>query len=161
MSRWTRHLLVVAAAAVVAVMVLIVPRVTRRDPHLPEPQQLSPTVRALLHERMRLHGHQMAELSWNVVKLDWNATRELAEEVAAEPRLARPSEMDATQLNSQLPERFFVLQDALRDQAQALARAAEGRDPRKLADAWSALSGACVSCHEAYLAGEPRKLSAR
>jgi hypothetical protein len=134
---------------------------TRREQHLPEPQQLSPTVRAVLHERMRLHGHQMAELSWNVVKLDWNATQELAAELAAEPRLARPSEMDATQLNSQLPERFFVLQDALRENALALSRAAQSRDPRQLAQAWSALSGTCVSCHEAYLVGEPRKLSAR
>jgi len=148
MKRWW----IVLPAAALGTGIALLPRVTERDRRLPEPARLSPTVRALLHERMERHGAQMSELSWNVVKLDWDAARDLAGEVAAEPRLARVA--DPTLLNAELPARFFELQDALHDRALAVQKAAAARQGTQLADAFADLSRVCVSCHQSYLGGE-------
>ena len=86
-----------------------------------------------------------------VVLLDDQDVEEAADRILAEPTLARPLTGDATDLNSLLPARFFVLQDELRAQAKSLKAAAASHDPTHTADAFGQLSRACVSCHQLYL----------
>jgi hypothetical protein len=61
---------------------------------------------------------------------------------------------DPSQLNAQLPARFFALQDELRGQLQTLERAAQARDANATADALAASMKSCVACHDAYLTGK-------
>ncbi len=121
--------------------------------HLAEPQYLPEAARALLHTRMQHHGATMTELLARVVLLDFEGTQRAAREIAQEPRLARPTSMDATQLNARLPERFFVLQDQLRERAAKLDSAAAAHDPARLASAYGQLTETCVACHSVYLTG--------
>ena len=89
---------------------------------------LEPAAPALLHERMRRHVEDLAQLNRAVVALDFSTTQQLADQIASEPKLGRPLQQDATELNSQLPERFFLLQDDLQRSARDLANAAQARD---------------------------------
>ncbi len=54
-----------------------------------------------------------------------------------------------------LPERFFVLQDALRAQARQVVEAAAHRDSALLAGSFSELTKTCIACHDVYLHGTP------
>ncbi|MGZ3404931.1 MAG: hypothetical protein ACXVAN_00700 [Polyangia bacterium] len=124
--------------------------------HLGEPEYLPEPARSLLHTRMQHHGAAMTELLATVVLLDYEGTERAAHEIATEPRLARPTSMDATQLNARLPERFFVLQDQLHTRAAQLESAATARDPGRLADSYGQLTETCVACHSVYLTGAGR-----
>jgi hypothetical protein len=66
-----------------------------------------------------------------------------------ERRMSRPLTGDATELNSLLPEKFFVQQDDLRAQARLLATAAAHQSAFEVADAYGKVS-ACVRCHGVY-----------
>jgi cytochrome c556 len=121
--------------------------------HLAEPQYLPEAARALLHTRMQHHGESMTELLSTVVLLDYEGTQRSAREIVEEPRLARPTTMDATQLNSRLPERFFALQDQLHMRAAQLEATATAHDPARLASAYGQLAETCVACHAVYLSG--------
>src|SRR5947209_8073470 len=81
---------------------------------LPAPHYLSPTARAVLKRRMQRHGRDLIRLGSAVVLLDFEHAGKLAELIAEDAQLARPLTGDATELNNQLPEPFFVLQDELR-----------------------------------------------
>lgn len=118
--------------------------------HLATPP-LSNAARAIVRERMASHSKQMTELVWSVVLLDYAESARIATAIATEPRLARPTTGDATELNSALPPRFFELQDQLRDQARELAAAARARDPSATAKRYGGLAETCVRCHDAYL----------
>lgn len=141
---------VVAAAVVVGLFFWFLRRAEEAR-RLPVPGYLPPTARALLDSQMQLHGHQMAELGWRVVRLDYRGVAELARDLAAGSMLARPIEPDATQLNAALPVQFFELQDELKASARELAEAAGRNDGRRLASAYSNLSRTCVACHLVYL----------
>jgi hypothetical protein len=150
------HLLVIAVAAAVGFAVWWFPsHRMRREAHLPEAGQLSPTVRNLLAERMRRHGQSMSELAVDVVVLDWDRVAALSGEIRQDASLARPIGNDATELNAQLPDRFFVLQDQLKLTAAALQQAAQTRNAEAMAQAWGNMSSACVRCHATYL--EPQR----
>jgi cytochrome c556 len=120
------------------------------EQHLAEPP-LSPAARALVRQKMAQHSKQMTELVWAVVFLDHRETARIAIAIASEPRLARPTTRDATELNAALPPLYFELQDRLRDRAQNLAVAARTWDGQAVARAYGQVAETCVSCHEAYL----------
>jgi cytochrome c556 len=125
----------------------------RAERHLSPPGDLSPAVRQLLHERMARHGRTMSALVQSVIVLDWNESSRLAREIVEEPRLARPISKDASELNSALPERFFQLQDELRERAQRLGDLARARNGAELPKAFGQLTETCVSCHRIYSMG--------
>lgn len=66
---------------------------------------------------MRRHAEQVPELVSRVVVLDYDGAAKVAGEIFDEPGIARPLAGD--ELNAVLPERFFVLQDALRSGGQS------------------------------------------
>ena len=127
---------------------------TPTAPHLPPPGTLSPGARSLLHARMQRHGEEMQGLSRAVVLLDYDAVAERARRVAEEPQLARPLSRDATELNAQLPGRFFELQDRLKAESTRLQSAAQAHQPAAMAEAFGALSQTCVECHATYREGD-------
>jgi hypothetical protein len=120
---------------------------------LPRPERLPARARALLDERMQRHGAAMSDMLWAALFLDYPSAKEIAEEIATEPRLARPLERDASEANALFPDRFFDLQDDLVRAAGEVARAAEARDAARLADTMGRLSATCIHCHAAYLEG--------
>jgi hypothetical protein len=155
MSRRVLWIGSVVAASAVGAAIVLTPRVLKREPRLEPPAHLSTTARALLAARMLRHGDQMNDLTYAVLRIDYAGVSQVASEIAAEPRLARPSVQDATELNASLPERFFVLQDELKSAADALDRAAQSHDANALAAGYGRLSAACVSCHDAYMHDAP------
>ncbi len=100
---------------------------------------------------MERHGNDMTSLAWHVIILDYDAVRSIAEDIAAEPRIARPEGAAADTLNTQLPPVFFDVQDDLLVHARRLADAAGARDDAAMADALGDLSATCVRCHHAFL----------
>jgi hypothetical protein len=151
-----RHAVTIGAAALGAAAtaaVLLPSRKIGPEPHLPPPQHLSATVRGLLDKRMARHASDMSELEKAVVLLDQARAAQLAERIASEPMLSRPTE--PSQLNAELPERFFVLQDALRADAARLAAAARAGDFEQLSKMYSQVTQTCVTCHAAYLHDQP------
>jgi cytochrome c556 len=124
--------------------------------HLPEAGYLPAAARMLLHAEMQRHGGQMRSLMWSTVTFDFDATAATARAIVAEPRIARPTTHDATQLNSLLPERFFALQDQLRERAAELATAAAAHDRTAIDAAYVQVERTCVACHESYLDGRHR-----
>ncbi len=121
------------------------------DKVLPTPDYLPPLARAVLHKAMQRHGRDQSRLVLAVTLLQRNLVKSIASEIAAEPRLVRPLGEGRDELNSALPERFFVLQDSLRLRAKELAQAAEKKDDVGLARTFGQLVETCVSCHSAYL----------
>jgi hypothetical protein len=123
-------------------------------PHRPGPgEYLSPTARVILETRMASHARRMNGLVSSIMILEYPEIAEGAEQIAADASLSRPITGDATELNSALPQGFFLQQDQLRAQARALADAARALDPHRVADAYGRLSEACVRCHGVYRQG--------
>jgi len=118
--------------------------------HLATPP-LSATARALVHQKMENDSKDMTELVWAVVLLDYGRTGQLARAIATEPRVARPTGADATELNAAFSPRFFDLQDQLRDRARRLADATVTHDAKLVARSFSAVIETCVMCHDAFL----------
>lgn len=122
----------------------------RPDAALAARPGLSVTARDVLRKKMERHGSDMDALTHTVLFLDDRGTAEVASRIAADARLARPLSDDATELNTQLPPRFFTLQDEERQFAAQLAAAAQRRDRAAMADAFGNLSRVCVQCHGVY-----------
>lgn len=122
---------------------------------LEAPSYLSPVARQFLKQRMKRHGVDMLAMLKSVLFLDHETTQRIAAELAAEPRLTRPIAGGSDDLNTALPERFFVLQDELRSRALDLAAAAKAPDDVQLATRLGEVTATCVSCHSVYL--EPRQ----
>jgi len=123
----------------------------RASEGLPAPDYLPDTGRALLRKKMDRHGLDARELMYGVTLLRYDVARGAAQRIASEPRLARPEAGSEDDLNTALPERFFVLQDEARLRAQAVMAAAEKRDDKALAESYGLLVQTCVSCHSVYL----------
>ena len=102
---------------------------------------------------MRRHAQQLPVLVSEVAVLDYDGVARTAGEIFDEPQIARP--LTGDELNGLLPERFFVLQDALRTSAREVVEAAARRDSVRLARAFGELTKTCVSCHDVYLHGAP------
>jgi hypothetical protein len=145
---------VLATATVAGLALWIAP--SRRI--APEPKQLvaerlPDVARAAMRTQMHAHGGGMLELTSEVTQLQYDDAAATAQRILAEPRMARPLGNDASELNAQLPERFFALQDELHDRVQAIARAARAHDPDGSAEAMGETMRTCVHCHDAYLRG--------
>jgi cytochrome c556 len=143
------------AVMAVAVILLLPAHTVTPEPHLAAPQHLSSTAKSLLDQRMARHGADMAELDRAVIFLDLLKAAKLADHIAAEPTLARPTGTDANELNAQLPERFFQLQDELKGNAARLASAARGYNIDDLAQAHAQVVRTCVACHGVYRDARP------
>ena len=114
------------------------------------PQPLSPAAREILKTRMASHARDMGDLVSAIMLLDYDRIAQTGEGIAADVNLSRPISQDATELNSTLPEQFFVRQDELRGGAKALAAAARAHDPNRVAAEYGRLSEGCVRCHADY-----------
>lgn len=111
--------------------------------------------RDILRSRMERHAVAMDQLMWASVVLDYDSIRSAAEDIAKSPPIARPGSGPQNPLNALLPERYFQLQDELYTQTDNLMRAATAHDDMAIADAFSELSGTCMSCHSVYLRFDP------
>lgn len=112
---------------------------------------LSPLARAVLKRRMERHGKDLTLLVQSVVLLRRSVVAELATAIANEPRLVKPGPDAIDELNSQLPAKFFTLQDQLRARAKDLANAARGGDDDALGASFAATTQTCLACHSAFL----------
>jgi hypothetical protein len=105
----------------------------------------------VLKTKMGQHDLQMRELMTRVVLLDDDGVARAAGAIFDEPSLARPILGD--ELNALLPDRFFALQDDLRNRARLLVIASTHHDRAAVADEFAALSKTCITCHDVYLRG--------
>jgi cytochrome c556 len=117
------------------------------------PEDLPDPARSILRSRMAFHAQDMGALTWATTVLRYDLVKEKATAIASDATLARPLTGDATELNSALPEKFFVLQDELRMAARTLAVAAAANDASSVAAAYGRLSETCVKCHATYRQG--------
>lgn len=117
----------------------------------PAHRDLNPLARDVLSPRMQQHGGDIQALALSVTLLQRDRTRELAQQIADEPRLAKLPGAGANELESTIPDTFFTLQDEVRHKALALVEEAARGDDRAVARAFSDLHQACVSCHVSYL----------
>ena len=127
------------------------PKEKPAEPVLGEPDYLPAIARQLLHKRMQRHGRDQTRLVLAVTLLQRDVVKSIAGDIASEPRIVRPIAEGKDDLNAALPERFFVLQDALRLRAKDLAAAATTKDDVGLAKAFGGMVEICVTCHSAYL----------
>jgi hypothetical protein len=138
----------VAVAAIVGVAVFLRPKPVARD-ELRPPGSIPPAALSILRSKMARHEQQMKNLLTRVLMLDDDGIARAAGEIFDEPALARPLLND--ELNALLPERFFALQDELRQHARRLVAASGRHDRPAVAEEFGALSKSCISCHEVYL----------
>jgi hypothetical protein len=141
-----------ALAAIIAAALAIVIERHTAEPKLPEPGYLPGDALDALHRHMNHHGADMTELAWDVILLDYDATRARADRVAAEPALANGL-TDGARLRQVLPNRFYQLQDDMLAAAVGLSQAALSRDSHAMATAYGRLATGCVDCHRVYLTG--------
>ncbi len=125
---------------------------------LPPPGYLSPVARDVIRSRMGRHGGDMTRVLWAAVLLDYGEVAEFAGSIEAEPMLARPRPGDSESLNTELPSRYFDLQDDLRERASAVKKAALQRSSDALGKAFGRLSETCIACHATYMYGPKAKL---
>jgi hypothetical protein len=118
---------------------------------LGEPEYLSPLARQILKNRMKRHGSDLTQLSLTVTLLHHERSKLLATDIANEPRISRPIAGGEDDLNTALPERFFVLQDELRARAKAVAENAGKKDNKALGEEFGRMMQVCVDCHSAFL----------
>lgn len=119
-----------------------------------EPRESMPlAARAVLKSRMVDHARDMRELMSAIMILDYPAIHGEALAIADNSNLSRPLTADATELNSQLPETFFLYQDQVRKDARTLAAAADQLNSFDIATSYGRLSESCVRCHAAYRGG--------
>jgi cytochrome c556 len=121
--------------------------------HLRPTEPISDTARALLKTRMASHARDMGELVSEIMLLHYDRIHEGAQRIAGDASLSRPLTNDASELNSALPEKFFLYQDNLRLEARTLAEAAGRQHPFDVADSYGRLSQVCVRCHATYRTG--------
>lgn len=139
-----------ALATLAGAAVFLRPRPAAKE-ELARPAAIAPAMLAVLKTKMGQHDLQMRELMTRVVLLDDDGVARAAGAIFDEPALARPILGD--ELNALLPERFFALQDDLRNRARLLVVASSRHDRTAVADAFGALSKTCIACHDVYLRG--------
>lgn len=121
----------------------------RLDP----PDDLPEAARAILRHRMASHAQAMGDLMSAIMILKYEQIRERAQAIADDANFSRPLTGDASELNALLPERFFELQDEMKENAKALAAAASRMSAFETAEAYGKVSETCVRCHATYRAG--------
>ena len=118
---------------------------------LPQRQDLPLVLRETLRSSMDRHGEELTFLLADVILLQYDQAEQLAELLANEPKLGRPTPGDTESLNALLPESFFVYQSQLGERAKLLGKAAREKDDAALVKAFGALAETCVGCHSSYL----------
>lgn len=131
---------------------LFAPLLALAAPPAPPPllDALPATVRMLLKPRMKRHIRDLGALRAAVRQQRWVQVAERARAIADEPTIARPVPGTDDALNTQLPERFFALQDELRHRAEALHQAARTGQAEASQRAFDDLSLTCLRCHGHY-----------
>lgn len=137
-------------AGVVGAAVLLRARPIARD-QLPVAPAMPSAARQIVRSKMERHEAQMKALISRVVLLDDDGVARVAGEIFDEPALARPIAGD--ELNGLIPERFFALQDELRERARQLVIASGKHDREAVANEFAALAKSCVSCHQVFVHG--------
>jgi hypothetical protein len=122
-------------------------------PQLRDPEWLPESARQMVATKMERHADDVTWLVTSVVLLSYEATAEMADRIASEPRLSRPEKGETDTINSLLPPKFFDLQDQLRDRARLIGKAARAHDDEKMVKGLGALTETCMACHVAYLRG--------
>ena len=107
--------------------------------------------RNVLLNEMAEHGQHMENLLWATVQLDHEAVRDQADRIARAPKLTKVAAESAGLVNTQVPARFFELQDSMRQAAGDLRDAAAAKDDRRMAKAYARLSGECLVCHAVFM----------
>jgi hypothetical protein len=135
-------------AVLAGLALFLKPQKVVRD-ELAVPGAIPPAALAVLKTKMVHHEAQMSGLLRQVMLLDDDGIARAAGEIFDEPELARPVLGD--ELNALLPERFFSLQTEIREHAVRLVAASARHDRAAVTDEFTALSKACLGCHEVYL----------
>lgn len=151
-NRWVVVSSTSAAVAIAALLFLRPSRVA--EPLLTAPDHIAADVRAALRGRMLQHGTQMNALLRDVVLLDRDGAARIAGALYDEPRIDRG--FAGGKGATELPARFFLLQDQIREHARRVVVAAASRNIGEMAEEFAALTKTCVLCHEAYLHDDPR-----
>jgi cytochrome c556 len=114
---------------------------------------LPDVAREFLAPRMQGHAEDMSRIMYSMLLLDGEGVGQLAEVIALEPRLSRPSAPSENTLNAMVPEEFYVLQDELARNANVLVAVASSvdPDPTVMANAYGALATTCVKCHAQFM----------
>ncbi|MEW5848106.1 MAG: hypothetical protein AB2A00_04800 [Myxococcota bacterium] len=113
-------------------------------------EDLNEVSRVVVWPRMMRHGDDMEELIWSVLLLEHDQTEHLADSIASEPKVARPLGMTGNEVNAEIPERFFIIQDLLQERAGVLARTAAKGNDADIARAFGQLTETCVACHATF-----------
>lgn len=144
-----------AVALLVGSIVWLTPsrRLAPEKSHWAVAERLPEAARAALKTQMHTHARGTLELTSAATLLDYETVGATVKRLLEEPRVAPPLSRDASELNAQLPPRFFALQDQLRDELQRVGRAASSRDAEALADSFGATMKTCIQCHDAFLTG--------
>ncbi len=127
------------------------PADSAKRPRLKRASPLPKLARQLLNKRMHRHGEQMEKLLWAALSINRPMVKSLAQAIADEPRISKPSSNDLSTLNHVFPKQFFALQEELRSQAVLLVAAADKSDDTAMAEAYGKLAQTCVRCHSLYL----------
>lgn len=112
-----------------------------------EADTLSDANKAFLKGKMKHHNKDMKELSIAVATLKASEVQRLAQGVANAPRLD-PNMGES----SQLPKRFFELQEELKKNANALVEAGKANDMNAMLGEYQKLVTTCASCHATFRA---------
>jgi hypothetical protein len=139
---------VVAVAAIVGLAVFLRPKPVARNELRPA-GSIPPQALSILESKMARHDEQMNDLLARVLMLDDDGIARAAGSIFDEPELTRPAL--GNELNALLPDRFFALQDDLRQHARRLVAASGRHDRPAVAEEFGALAKSCISCHEIYL----------
>jgi hypothetical protein len=123
----------------------------RPQPKLHAPDWLPVQAREMLASRMQRHGEEMMYLTAMVLTVNYEGAAHLAQHIAEEPRIPRPTSGEQGTISQLLPERFFQLQDELNERAKSMAAAAREQEEGKMIAAYSRLTETCVSCHVLYM----------
>lgn len=110
-----------------------------------EPHELSAENKTFLKGKMKNHIKDMKELSIAVAILKASEVQRLAQGIANAPRLDK-----SLGPASQLPDRFFELQDELKKNAQAVSDAGKANDMNAMLSTYQELIGTCVTCHASF-----------
>lgn len=138
-------------ASAIGLALLLRPKPIARE-QLPASASIPPAARQVVRSKMARHEAQMKALVSRVVLLDDDGVARVAGEIFDEPALARPIKGD--ELNGLIPERFFRLQDELRERARQLVIASSGHNHEAIANEFAAIAKSCISCHQVFVHGE-------
>src|SRR5688572_3610556 len=120
-------------------------------PQIKPPNWLPVQAREMLAARMARHGEEMMYLTAMVLTVNYEGAAQIAEHIAEEPRIARPTPDEHGTISELLPTRFFELQDELKERAIAMAAAARSQRKEDMLQGFGRLTETCVSCHITYL----------